>query len=149
MLAALGHPQRRGGRIFVRRQSSTRRVLNENELCDMLVSEWGFEAVEPHTLRFAEQVRRFHGADVIVGAQGSAMSNCTFCAPGTRVITLCSSFAANFPSWADALERIELRHCFVVGEEVEASHELPVQRDCLVDQDALRVALTNLSVTPT
>lgn len=149
MLAALPGPAaRRGGRLIVRRRSNTRRVLNEDALSDMLVREWGFEELHPETLSFAEQVRRFHAAEVIVGAQGSAMSNCVFCAPGTVVVSLCSSFAANFPSWAHALEQLGVRHCFLVGEAQEGSHPLPIQRDVHIDPDALRDALAGLGATP-
>ncbi|WP_457445582.1 glycosyltransferase 61 family protein [Roseateles sp. P5_E4] len=148
MLAALGRPGRQGRRILVRRRSSTRRVLNEDEVCRMLVSRWGFEEVYPETLGFADQVRRFHDADVVVGAQGSALSNCVFCAPGTRVIAMCSGFAANFPSWAHALQSLGMQHCFVVGEAQQNSHFLAIQCDFRVDPEALGNALAGLGVAP-
>jgi len=146
MLAALGNPARRGGRIVVRRRSTTRRVLNEEELCDALVRHWGFEELYPETLDFSEQVRRFHDADVVVGAQGSALSNCVFCAPGARILALCSGFAANFPSWAHALESLGMQHCFVVGEAERGSHFLAIQCDFRVDLEVLGNALTGLGV---
>lgn len=149
MLAALsGSLAPRGGRLFLRRRSATRRVQNEDALCDMLVRDWGFEELQPETLSFADQVRRFHAAEVIVGAQGSAMSNCVFCAPGTLVVSLCSPFAANFPSWADALEQMGIRHCFVVGEPLEGSHPLLIQRDVRIEANVLRDALSELAVLP-
>lgn len=149
VLDALPPPTgRRGGRLLVRRRSATRRVQNEEALCELLVRDWGFEELHPETLDFADQVRRFHGADVIVGAQGSAMSNCVFCAPGSVVVSLCSSFAGNFPSWAHALEQLGLRHCFVVGDAQPDTHALPIQRDIRVAPDALREALLQLGVVP-
>ncbi|RTL43508.1 MAG: glycosyltransferase family 61 protein [Burkholderiales bacterium] len=150
VLDALPAPtERRGGRLLVRRRSLTRRVQNEDALRDLLVAEWGFEELHPETLDFADQVRRFQGADVIVGAQGSAMSNAVFCAPGSVVVSLCSSFAANFPAWAHALEQLGVRHCFVVGEAQPGSHALPLQRDIRVEPDAVREALRLLGVEPT
>lgn len=149
MLAALsGTLAHRGGRLVVRRRSTTRRVQNEDALIDMLIRDWGFEVLDPQTLGFADQVRRFHAAEVVVGAQGSAMSNCVFCAPGTLVVSLCSTLAANFPSWAHALEQLGMRHCFVVGESLASSHRLPIQRDLHVDPDDLRDALLGLDVLP-
>lgn len=147
MHAALGGKRVHGGRrLLVRRRSSTRRVVNEDALCRMLVSDWGFEELHPEVLQFAEQVERFRDADVIVGAQGSAMSNCVFCTPGARVVSLCSTFAANFPSWADALERLGVQHCFVVGEAVAESHVLAIQRDIRVEPDKVLEALARLGV---
>ncbi len=148
MLASLGIQQRRGRRYVVRRSSGTRRVLNEVALCEMLVNRWGFEELFPETLSFADQVRHFHDADVIVGVQGSALSNCVFCAPGTRVVALCSRFAANFPAWAYALECSGVQHCFVVGEAEQGSHFLAIQCDFHIDLEALNNALLSLGVTP-
>lgn len=149
VLAALPEMcQRRGSRLLIRRRSNTRRVCNEDALSDMLVREWGFEELHPETLGFADQVQRFRAAEVIVGAQGSAMSNCVFCAPGSLVVSMCSSIAANFPSWAHALEQLGVRHCFVVGEAQEGTHVLPIQRDLHIDPDALRHALVGLGVLP-
>ncbi|MDR7271887.1 capsular polysaccharide biosynthesis protein/thioredoxin-like negative regulator of GroEL [Pelomonas saccharophila] len=149
MHAAVGGSRApRGSRLLVRRRSSTRRVVNEDLLSEMLVGEWGFEELHPETLSFAEQVRRFRDADVVVGAQGSAMSNCVFCTPGARVVSLCSTFAANFPSWAHALEQLGVGHCFVVGEAVADSHPLLIQRDIHVDPSQLLQALGQLGVPP-
>lgn len=148
MLTALGSPPRQGRRMLVRRSSGTRRVLNEAEVCDMLVRHWGFEELYPEMLGFADQVSRFHDADVVVGVQGSALSNCVFCAPGTRIVALCSGFAANFPSWAHALECLGMQHGFVVGEAQEGSHVLAIQCDFHVDLEALGNALIGLGVTP-
>lgn len=149
VLSALpGPPLRLGGRLLVRRRSKTRRVRNEDALSDILVRQWGFEELHPETLSFVDQVRRFHAADVVVGAQGSAMSNCVFCAPGSVVVSLCSSFAGNFPSWAHALEQLGMRHCFVVGESLQDTHVLPIQRDIHVEPDVLRDALVGLGVLP-
>lgn len=144
--AVAARPARPGGRLFVRRRSATRRVVNEDLLSEILVRDWGFEELRPETLCFGEQVQRFRDAAIIVGAQGSAMSNCVFCTPGARVVSLCSSFAANFPSWADALERLGIQHCFVVGEAVADSHPLQIQRDLHVDSSHLIQALEQLGV---
>mgnify|MGYP000942897547 CR=1 FL=1 len=147
MLASLGAQRRQGRRFVVRRTSGTRQVQNEAAVCDMLVNHWGFEELFPEALSFAVQVRHFHDADVIVGVQGSALSNCVFCAPGACVIALCSSFAANFPSWAYALESSGIHHCFVVGEAAQDSHFLAIQRDFHIDLEALRSALISLGVS--
>jgi capsular polysaccharide biosynthesis protein len=149
MLGALaGTLMPRGSRLLLRRRSATRRVLNEDAVCDLLVRDWGFEVLYPETLGFADQVRRLHAAEVVVGAQGSAMSNCVFCAPGTRVVSICSRFAGNFPSWADALEQLGIQHCFLACEAEADSHPLPIQRHLRVDLQALVDALLGVGVMP-
>jgi capsular polysaccharide biosynthesis protein len=39
-------------------------------------------------MRVVDQMRAFAAADVVVAAQGAALSNIVFCRPGTRVISL-------------------------------------------------------------
>lgn len=148
MIAAVSAPKRQRRRFFVRRCSGTRQVLNEGDVRDLLINDWGFEELYPEALTFADQVRSFHDADVVVGVQGSALSNCVFCRPGTRVIAFCSGFSANFPAWAHALECVGLQHCFVAGEAQQGSHFLAIQCDFRVNLEALGAALSALGVAP-
>jgi capsular polysaccharide biosynthesis protein len=131
-------------RFFVRRQSVVRRLVNEAELCEMLVSNWGFEELKPETLGFLEQARCFRQAEIVIGAQGSGLSNATFCAPGASVVTLCTGHAGNFPSWADALRQLGVRHIFAVGRGVPDSHALRHHWDFEVDANVLTEVLGEL-----
>ncbi|MEG0869414.1 MAG: glycosyltransferase family 61 protein [Hafnia sp.] len=76
-----------GKRLFIRRNSGYRNVLNAKEIEEVLVAR-GFEVVEPEKLSFAEQVAVFSSADVVVGATGAAFANLLFCNPGTQLIIM-------------------------------------------------------------
>jgi hypothetical protein len=65
-------------------------LTNEGELQAFLAAR-GFEILEPGNMPFAEQVRAFAEAEVIVGAHGSGFGNLIFARPGTVVIDLMPS----------------------------------------------------------
>jgi len=76
---------RTGRRLFVRRLASTRSLRNESELLPLL-TEHGFEVIDPGAISDAETV--FHESDYIVGPHGAALANLVFCRPGTKVLEL-------------------------------------------------------------
>ncbi|MBM5461513.1 glycosyltransferase family 61 protein [Pseudomonas sp. P66] len=78
---------RGGKRLFIRRNSGYRNVLNAKEIEEILVAR-GFEVVEPEKLSFAEQVAVFSSADIVVGATGAAFANLLFCKPGTQLVIM-------------------------------------------------------------
>lgn len=72
-LSPRAFPARR--RLWVSRAALTRgRVANENEVVELL-GGYGFEAFQPENHSFAEQLRAFAEAELIVGAHGSALTN--------------------------------------------------------------------------
>jgi capsular polysaccharide biosynthesis protein len=86
-------------RIFLSRQSITREsngtyraLLNEAELVEAL-SARGYEIVEPETLSFADQIRLFSEAELVIGLGGAALFNVVFSPPGARIVTIESSSA--------------------------------------------------------
>lgn len=113
-------------RIYVRRTGALRRLLNEADLIDRLSARWGFEAVQPETLGFAQQVQLFHDSDLVVGVHGSALTNCLFCRSGTEVLTITAPFADNLPSWASALAELGVRNTFALARGITGTH--PVRR---------------------
>jgi len=77
-----------GKRVYItRRLADKRRIVNENEL-EQILSEHGFIIAELETLSFAEQVRLFAGAEVIVGLHGAGFTNMVFAPPGCRVLEI-------------------------------------------------------------
>lgn len=66
-------------KIFVSRaDASQRRLLNEAEVIDYLVSEHAFKVVVPGSLSIAEQIEYFSNASAIVGPHGMGMNNVAF-----------------------------------------------------------------------
>lgn len=87
VLGGLAAESREGRRLYIRRNSGYRNVLNSQEVEDSLAGQ-GFEVVEPEKLSFLEQVEVFSGASVVVGATGAAFANLLFCKPGTRLVIM-------------------------------------------------------------
>jgi hypothetical protein len=74
----LGGHHRKNRRIYIsRRNTGTRRVINEDEVEEAL-SKYGFSAVCPETLPFEQQVRLFHEAEIVVAPEGSGLANILF-----------------------------------------------------------------------
>jgi capsular polysaccharide biosynthesis protein len=81
-------------RLFItRRTAGNRRLVNEAEIFDLCGAR-GFQFVDPEKLSLREQAVLFSEAAAVIGAKGAAMTNCLFCAPGTKVMLLSP---ADFP----------------------------------------------------
>jgi len=78
-------------RIYITRKKRNRSILNERELIKIL-KNYGFEVYDTSYLSFAEQVRLFYSADVVIGAAGAALTNILFCRENTHVCILNSVF---------------------------------------------------------
>jgi Glycosyltransferase 61 len=77
-----------GPRLFVSRALVRRRhISNEAELLQML-ERHGFVKVHPETLSVSEQIELFAGAEAVIGAFGTGLTNLLFSPPGTLVIEL-------------------------------------------------------------
>jgi hypothetical protein len=74
-------------RLFLRRTGTSRPLINLAEIEIMLYGH-GFEIVEPETLTFAEQVRLFSSAELIVSQGGAALGNIIFAPAGCQVVVL-------------------------------------------------------------
>ncbi|AWJ82014.1 hypothetical protein TSH58p_00205 (plasmid) [Azospirillum sp. TSH58] len=87
----IAHDPRARRRIFIsRRDSDCPRITNEAALATTL-ERVGFETVVLGERSFAEQVRLFKEAELVIGAHGAGLVNCGFCAPGTWMVEIRSS----------------------------------------------------------
>lgn len=78
------------GRLFISRRHASRCLDNEGEIEAALHSD-GFQTVRPERLNgFAEQIRVFQEAAVVVATHGAGLANLVWCAPGTRVVEIFS-----------------------------------------------------------
>jgi hypothetical protein len=90
-------PARR--RLYVSRaDASRRRLLNENEVLEVL-TPCGFECVVPGQMSFEEQVRAFAEANVVVGICGAGLANMVFMPPGGTVVMLSPSSVPGVFFW--------------------------------------------------
>lgn len=78
-------------RLYVSRaDAEDRRVQNEDALLEAL-KDYGFERIVPSEHTFAEQVRRFADAEVVLGPHGAGLTNVIF-APETTLVELFGSY---------------------------------------------------------
>ena len=130
-----------GRKLYVCRQTpgkeaiwNGRVLLNEAEVIERL-KPMGFQIVLPGTLSFAQQVRTFASADMVVGGSGSAMFNTVFCRPGTKMIDIESE-----PNWINAhtclFSSAGLDYGIFVGK-VDPTDKADVHKRWSVNVDAL------------
>lgn len=86
-------------RLYVTRNSDkNRRLTNEREILALL-RPLGFVLVEPGKLSFADQVRMFAGAELIVANCGAGLTNLVFSPRGVRVFALTTPFMQDDFFW--------------------------------------------------
>jgi capsular polysaccharide biosynthesis protein len=113
----------RSRRLYISREDAkVRRIINEADLVKELVP-YGFEVVTLRGMSFADQVRLFSEAEIIVGPHGAGFKNAVFAEPGTTLIELFSPSYINGCYWALA-SACGHRYGFTVGtqhrEDIEA-----------------------------
>lgn len=79
-------------KIFIRRNSGTRKVLNASEIENLLVTK-GYKIVEPEKLTFSKQVQLFSHAKTIVGSSGAALANMLFLPRGAQIFILIGKYS--------------------------------------------------------
>ncbi len=72
-------------KIYLRRNSGIRKILNSNEV-EKYLADCGFKIIEPEKLSFIEQASVFFNAKIIIGGSGAALANTIFCQPDTKII---------------------------------------------------------------
>lgn len=82
-------------RIFLSRRSGHRGLRNEKALAAIARGR-GLEVIDPSQLSWAEQVRTFAAAQLVVGAGGAVMANYVFMPPGSYAISLISDALDQF-----------------------------------------------------
>lgn len=81
-------PAKKIPKLYIRRQGNvSRKIVNENDL-ERILQTKGFIAVDSASISVGEQIALFKGAEIIVSAHGSALTNLVFCQPQTAVIEI-------------------------------------------------------------
>ncbi len=97
-----------------------------------LLRERGFLIVENEGLTFADQVRLFSGANLIVGAHGAGNYNLLFANPGTQLLEIYNPLY-----WDGAAARISsllgIEHWHVYGENLCDDYRTSVDINRLAD----------------
>uniref|UniRef100_UPI0035AEB792 glycosyltransferase family 61 protein n=1 Tax=Stella sp. TaxID=2912054 RepID=UPI0035AEB792 len=114
-------------RLFVCRGGVARRRLVDEAAVAAALARAGFEALDPGTMSFAEQMRAFGEASVIVGTHGAALANILFAGPGTRIVELRS--ASHTSEFRDLAAAGAQPYAAVPLVELTESHSEPLHRD--------------------
>jgi capsular polysaccharide biosynthesis protein len=86
-------------RLYVSRNDDKNRHLSNEEEILGILRPLGFVCVDPGKLSFADQVRTFAGAELIVGNCGAGLTNLVFSARGVRVFALTTPFMQDDFFW--------------------------------------------------
>jgi capsular polysaccharide biosynthesis protein len=133
-------------RLFLSRRSVTREsegkyraLLNEEALVEAFAAR-GYEVVEPELLSFADQIRLFAEADLVIGLGGAALFNVIFSPATTRIVSIESGvgFAHNHACLFAALGH---RFGFIFGRQ-DPEDETPVQKRWTIDVEGVMRALS-------
>ncbi|MCA0432534.1 MAG: glycosyltransferase 61 family protein [Proteobacteria bacterium] len=74
--------------LLLRNQPHSFRLLENQREIEMACQPLGFIPVYPEKLSFSDQAQLFESAELIVGEFGSALHNCIFSKPGTKIVAL-------------------------------------------------------------
>lgn len=128
-------------RIFLRRNSGIRKVVNEAELEKLLTSH-GYVVVEPEKLTFSQQVRLFSNARAIVSSSGAAMANMVFSPRDARIIILIGKYpGTSYWYWQNMACASGKTVSYVLGEIIK-SNVGGIHASFSVDLDSLSSALS-------
>ena len=119
-------------RIYLRRNSGVRKVINTDEVEGILVAR-GFLVVEPEKLTFAQQVSLFSNAEIVIGGSGAALANLVFCPPSARIIIFISKFRnTSYWYWQNIACATDKYVTYVFGE-VDRNARKSIHSDFSVD----------------
>lgn len=132
-------------RIYVRRSSGLRKLVNDQQISEMLTKA-GFTVIAPEELSFSEQVRLFSQAELVIGATGAAMANLMFCPPGSRVHVLMAQHKdMPYWYWQRLADCIGINLTYGLGE-VCAGHDKGFHADFTVDINHIDKVLSSANI---
>ncbi len=127
-----------GRRLYLRRNSQVRPIRNAVAV-EALLSELGFQVVEPEKLSFAEQVKLFSSTEVIVAQAGAALGNIIFAPQGCRVVILAAWSPYNIYYYFSNIASIFGQKCtYMLCEPDTQDNVHPAHYGLKVDTQALR-----------
>ncbi|MCL6263673.1 glycosyltransferase family 61 protein [Craterilacuibacter sp. RT1T] len=128
-------------KIYIRRNSGFRNVLNNDVLEAFLISH-GFSVVQPEKMSFSEQVACFSQASVVVGATGAAFANSLFAPEGSKMIILFPEVEESaYLYWQNIAYAVGVEVAYLLGEVVSNAG---AHSDFLIDEKLL-IHLLNIS----
>jgi hypothetical protein len=126
--------------IFIKRKSSNKKILNEDEIESYLTS-LGFVSVDFSNLNFSDQINIFKNAKCIVASSGASLANMIFSEQKTKIIILIgASKLVSYFYWVNMASIVNKRISFVLGE-VPISEKDSIHPNFFVPLNLLKRAL--------
>ena len=139
-------------RLYISRRLATkRRLLNEPEIIAAL-KKFGFQEIAGEQLSFADQVRLFSTAEVVVGPHGAGFSNVMFMPAGGLLVEL-NPFRRVKPCYFSLASAVGVRYACVTDapdapdvpeDSAETPGEYQSEQDFTVPVQRVRQALSQL-----
>ena len=117
--ALTGNKKKWPEKIFIRRNSNYRNLINSKEIEKLLIKK-GFSIVELGNQSFVNQAALFYNAKTIIGSYGADFANLIYANPKSNIIMLCSDNEANnYQYWPNISSLIGIKITYIVGKCVE------------------------------
>ena len=117
--------------LIVRKNVSFRRLVNQGVLLKGMQS-MGLWAFDPGHASWADQVRVFSNASLIVSEAGAALANLVFCRPGANIIVLVNGHRnSNYYYLTQLAQLVGARLYFFECVRLTSSHPIGVQDDMI------------------
>ena len=112
-------PASESKRIYVRRNSGYRQIVNQDEI-ELMLLDRGFTVIEPEKMSFCEQVMCFSNAEVIFSSSGAACANLLFCQPEARMYLLgARNMGTPYYYWQHYACAANRKMTYVLGEKTD------------------------------
>ncbi len=99
-------------KVFISRaRAGHRKLINEPQVLDCLTQR-GFVSLILEEMSFADQVRAFAAADIVISIHGAGLANAVFMHPNTRLMELTQSPRVDRTRWRGDESRYLLNPCF-------------------------------------
>lgn len=116
-----GTPQLLNPRLLYvsRRHAKSRRLMNEDDLCAALATEFGVDRIDNEMMSLIEQVQCYRDATVIIGPHGAGLTNLLFASRPSLLIEFYCLQRQFF--FEDAARCLGVRYEAIEGERVNFS----------------------------
>lgn len=134
-------------KLYVKRNSSYRQLLNEDEVERFLMS-CGYLSIDTGQLSIHQQINFFSRAKSVIGPSGAAITNIIWCKEQTKILILHSDHPfKKYPYW-DALARTSGANIsYLQGPRANnVTGFFETHDDYYIDIDALKNAITGLDI---